>query len=343
MSVLSKALGKKFGNAFNSGNYFGSFGDWAGGGSSGDQSALATMAGVYGSRPIDLQDLNFEAYADPTAFAAREMIDPETLSDSELQALLTNERLGGLYDTQEDVLSKLGDYSESGMSAIDRDRLAQVQNQINQQNRGNQEAIVQNLAQRGLAGSGTELAARLNAQQGSAQAGYLAGSGIASDAAQRAYEALQSQGAYATGLQGQQYGQMSNAAEAQDMINRYNTDMSNTVALQDWQNQQNISNMNTAALNQIKQQNTDLKNQATQYNTTQKPMQQYAMQSNQAQMAQQGMQNQANVAAQNAAGNMGFWGGLIGSGIQGGAYYYGNQPKTKTQKEPYSTNVSYGA
>lgn len=330
----------RIGNAYNLNNYLGSFGNWAGGGSSGDQSALATMAGVYGSRPIDLQNLAFESYAAPTAFTAQKAIDPETLSDTELQALLTNEKLGGLYDTQEDVLSKLGDYSETGMSAIDRDRLAQIQNQINQENRGNQEAIVQNLAQRGLAGSGTELAARLNAQQGSAQAGYLAGSGVASDAAQRAYNALQAQGAYATGLQEQQYGQMSNAAQAQDLINKYNTDMSNQVALQDWQNKQNISNMNNAALNQVSQQNTDLKNQAIQYNTTQKPMQQYAMQSNQAQMAQQGLQNQANIAAQNAASNMGFWGNLLGSGIQGSAYFGANYKKsTEPPKKPATSAI----
>lgn len=337
MSMFSEA----FGNAGNLSNYFGSFGNWAGGGSSGDLSALSTMAGVYGSRPIDLQNLNFETYANPTNFTAQSIYDPETLSDSELRDLLSNERLGDLYGTQEDVLSKLGDYTESGMSAIDQARLAEVQNQINQQNRGNQEAIIQNMAQRGLAGSGSELAARLNAQQGGAQAGYLAGSDIAGQAAQRAYDALQSQGAYASQLQGQQYGQMSNAAQASDMINRYNTEMSNQALTEDYRNKQNISNMNTAALNQIAQQNTDLRNQATQYNVTQKPMQQYAMQSNQAQMAQQGLANQANVAAQNAAGNMNFWGNLLGSGIQGGAYYYGNQPKkTAQQRNP---NAGYGS
>lgn len=328
-----------FGNAGNLNNYFGSFGNYAGGGNSGDLGSLATMAGVYGSTPIQLQDLSFTNYASPTAFTAQQIYNPEKLSDTELKALLNNERLGSLYGTQEDVLSKLGDYTQGGMSAIDKARLAEVQNQINQQNRGNQEAIIQNMAQRGLAGSGSELAARLNSQQGGAQAGYLAGTDIAGQAAQRAYDALQSQGAYASQLQGQQYGQMSNAAQASDMINKYNNEMSNQAMITDYQNKQNISNMNTAAANQVAQQNTELANQARLYNITQKPMQQYAMQSNQAGMAQQGLGNQANISAQNAAGNMSFWGGLLGSGIQGGAYMYGNQPKTKA-KEPAMSATS---
>ncbi len=319
MSVLSEA----FKNAGNLNNYFGSFGNWAGGGNSADQSALATMAGVYGANPIQLQNLDFTDYAAPTSFTAQQIYNPEELSDSELKALLSNERLGGLYSTQEDVLARLGDYTESGMSAIDQARLAEIQNQINQQNRGNQEAIIQNMAQRGLAGSGSELAARLNAQQGSAQAGFLAGSDIAGQAAQRAYDALQSQGAYASQLQGQQYGQMSNAAQAQDLINRYNNENTNQALMEDWRNRQSIANMNTAAANQIAQQNTELANQERLYNTTQKPMNQYAMQSNQASMAQQGLGNQAQISAQNAASNMGFWGGLLGAGIQGGAYWAG--------------------
>jgi hypothetical protein len=328
-----------FGNAGNLNNYFGSFGDWAGGGNSGDLGSLATMAGVYGSTPIQLQNLAFTKYDSPTAFTAQNIYNPDELSDTELKALLSNERLGSLYGTQEDVLSKMGDYTQDGMSAIDKARLAEVQNQINQQNRGNQEAIIQNMAQRGLAGSGSELAARLNSQQGGAQAGYLAGTDIAGQAAQRAYDALQSQGAYASQLQGQQYGQMSNAAQASDMINRYNNEMSNQAKITDYQNRQNISNMNTAATNQVAQQNTELGNQAALYNTTQKPMNQYAMQSNQASMAQQGLGNQANLAAQNAAGNMSFWGGLLGSGIQGGAYMYGNQPKTTAQQRNPNAGV----
>jgi hypothetical protein len=331
----------RIGNSLNLNNYFGSFGDWAGGGNSADQSSLATMAGIYGSRPIELQDLDFTDYAAPTAFTAREIYNPEELSDTELKALLTNERLGGLYSTQEDVLAKLGDYTESGMSAIDKARLAEVQNQINQQNRGNQESIIQNMAQRGLAGSGSELAARLNSQQGSAQAGFLAGSDIAGQAAQRAYDALQSQGAYASQLQGQQYGQMSKAAEAGDMIKRYNNENTNQAMMEDYRNRQSIANMNTAATNQIAQQNTELANQEKLYNITQKPMNQYAMQSNQASMAQQGLGNQAQISAQNAASNMGFWGGLLGSGIQGGAYYYGNKKSpTAQQRNP---NAGYGS
>lgn len=318
-----------FSNAGNLNNYFGSFGDWAGGGASGDLSSYATLAGVYGSRPIDLQDLKFKEYATPETYTSQAIYDPSELSDTELAEVLTNPRLSALYGIQTDVLGGLGEYSKAGMSAIDQARLAEIQNQINQTNRGNQEAIIQNMAQRGLAGSGAELAARLNAQQGASQSGYLAGTQAASDAAQRAFQALQAQGAYAGQMTDQQYQQLSQEAQAQDMINRYNTEMTNQALMQDYATKQRIGEMNTSEKNRIAQANTDLANQATQYNVTQKPMNQYAMQSNQAQMAMQGMGNQANVAAQNAASNLGFFGNLAGATIQGASYYGANKKDEK--------------
>jgi hypothetical protein len=323
MSYLSERIG----DAFNLNNYFGTFSDFGTGGASGDFGSYATIAGIYGSRPIDLQNLQFQQYDAPTAYAAQDIYDPETLSDTELAEVLTNPRLADLYGVQTNVLGGLGEYSKAGMSAIDNARLAEIQNQINMQNKGNQEAILQNMAQRGLAGSGSELAARLNAQQGAAQSGYLAGSQLAGDAAQRAFQALQSQGAYAGQMTNQQYQQLANEAQAQDMINRYNTEMGNQALIQDYQTKQRIGEMNTEQTNRVNQSNKDLINQAIQYNTVQKPMNQYAMQSNQAQMAMQGLGNQANIAAQNAAANQQFWGNLAGSAIQGGAYWAG-QKKT---------------
>lgn len=333
-------LTDRVGNSFNLNNYFGAFGDWAGGGNSEDLGSYATLAGVYGSTPLQLQDLEFAKYADPTAYNivdlnedAAGLYDVTNLSDTELQDLLSNQRLQDIYGTQEDVLSRLGEYATGGMTAIDRARIAEIQNEINQTNRGNQEAILQNMAQRGLAGSGSELAARLNAQQGSAQTGYLAGSQLAGDAAQRAFEALQAQGAYASGLQGQQYGQMANAAQAQDVINRYNTDLSNKQTLDEFQTRQRVGEMNVADINRIREQNTALENQQRQYNVTQKPMNQYAMNSNQAQMAMQGLGNQANIEAQNAQSNMNFWGNLAGSAIQGGSYWAGQAEAAKKDEK----------
>lgn len=323
MSYFSERIG----DAFNLNNYLGTFSDFGTGGASGDFGSYATLAGIYGSRPIDLQNLKFEQYDAPKEYTAQEIYDPETLSDTELAEVLTNPRLADLYGIQTDVLGGLGEYSKQGMSAIDNARLAEIQNQINQQNRGNQEAILQNMAQRGLAGSGSELAARLNAQQGAAQSGYLAGSELAGNAAQRAFQALQSQGAYAGQMTDQQYQQLANEAQAQDMINRYNTEMGNQALIQDYQTKQRIGEMNTEQTNRVNQANKDLTNQAIQYNTVQKPMNQYAMQSNQAQMAMQGLGNQANIAAQNAAANQQFWGNLAGSAIQGGAYWAGQQKK----------------
>lgn len=91
-----------------------------------------------------------------------------------------------------------------------------------QRERGSREAILQGMSQRGMGGSGTELAAALQNQQASADRSALAGTQAAADARQRALQAMSASGEMAGGIRGQDFGEAATKAQARDARNRFN-------------------------------------------------------------------------------------------------------------------------
>lgn len=172
---------------------------------------------------------------------------------------------------QADALRQLSDISnQGGMTAIDKSRMMAINDEMGVANRGAQEAIVQNAQERGVGGSGLELAARLNAQQGAASNAARQGVDVAAAAQQRALEALTQKGNLGGQMRTQDYSQASAKAAAQDAINKFNTQNRQTVAGQNVDrvnagqqfnltNRQNVSNMNTATENDNRLRNADLK------------------------------------------------------------------------------------
>lgn len=312
-----------------------------GGGKANQQADLSTLLGGAGTTPIPLQDLNYTPYdiSQMSRYQAEGIYDPESLSPTELRNILRNEEMRSEQLQARQMLEDIA--TSGGLTAIDRARLAEIQNQVANQERGNREQILQNMAQRGLYGSGMELAAQLQNQQGAAQAASLAGSQVAADAQARAYNAILQSGQMAGDIESTDYNRLAQAAQAQDIINQYNNQNRNAALIQDWQNKQNIKNMNVSAENQIKQQNQALLNQQQYYNTVNKPMAQYGMQSQQAQAIQQGLANQANLSQQQNTNQSNFWSNILGSGIQAGGYMYGKsggsspaQPAQDTLTKP---------
>jgi hypothetical protein len=130
----------------------------------------------------------------------------------------------GILDMQRQALAKVSQIADQGgLTAVDRARLLDIREQQNTQNRGMQEAITQNAAQRGVNGSGLELAQRLLAQQASANQASNAGTQVAADAQTRALQAIQQQSAMAGTMRNQDSAEQQAVANAQDTINRYNT------------------------------------------------------------------------------------------------------------------------
>ena len=328
MSILSKGLNdyqKSVKRNLNQLNPLNALRGMFSGGSANDQSALATLAAAYGTRPIDLQNLQYTPYdiSQMSRYQAEEIYDPEQMTETELRDILGNTAMRTEQLQARQMLEDIA--SSGGMTAIDRARLAETQNQIGSQERGSREQILQNMAQRGLYGSGVELASQLQNQQAASQAASLAGSQIASDAQARAYDAILRGGEMAGNIESVDYNRLAQAAQAQDAINQYNNQNRNAALMQDWQNKQSTRNMNTSSENQLKQQNQSLLNQQQYYNAVNKPMAQYGMQSQQAQAVQQGLANQAGLAQQQNTNQSNFWSNILGSGIQAGGYAYGGK------------------
>ena len=112
---------------------------------------------------------------------------------------------------------------QGGMDTQSRANLAQIQDQLGQQERGQREALLAQQQRQGTIGSGQGLAAQLLAQQQSAGRAGQAGFQQAASADQRALEALIQSGQMAGQMRTQQVGEAERRAAAEDRINRFNT------------------------------------------------------------------------------------------------------------------------
>ena len=145
----------------------------------------------------------------------------ENLSPTELSKIQENPQL---LQAQMGALGKLQDITAGGgLSAADRGRIGQIGREEAIAEKGQRGAIMQNAQARGLGGSGLETASLLNAQQGTANRQANRDIDVENLAQQRALQAIESQGRLSGDIRSQDYTKASNAAQAQDIINRFNT------------------------------------------------------------------------------------------------------------------------
>lgn len=172
---------------------------------------------------------------------------------------------------QMQALNELSQMTEGdGMSAIDEANVANINRQIAQAQRGSRDAIASNMRQRGVQGSGLELAAQLQAQQASADRASQAGMDEAAAAMKRRMAALEAMGQLGGSIRGQDFGEQSQVAQAQDAVSRFNaanrqdvtgrnTDRRNSASESDWQNRQGIANNNVSQRLNIANTNNDIR------------------------------------------------------------------------------------
>jgi hypothetical protein len=111
---------------------------------------------------------------------------------------------------------------QGGLDLQSRVALRDAMDETSAQERGNREAILQNMASMGQGGGGASLAAQLSNQQGAAARNAQVGRGAAADARQRALDALATSGQLAGETRGQDFGEASGKAAARDAINQFN-------------------------------------------------------------------------------------------------------------------------
>jgi hypothetical protein len=285
-------------------------------------SALAQLA----NRPPEIGNITYQEYAKPIDYELAGTLTPEQLQETELRNILRNEQAR---QAQLDVLGEYQDLSQTGLTAVDRAALTDIQNQIATQERGQREAILQNMAQRGLSGSGTELAANLLAGQSASQRASQMGMDQAAQAQQARLQALGNVAQMGQGLEETDFQRAQRQAQASDVINQFNVQNKNLAQASNLATKQDILNRNKAQQNAIAQQNTDLVNQALTQNVINKPLAQYGLQTQYTSGVSGGLQNQAGMQSQQAMNQYNTQAQLLGAGLQTGgtiAGAYANRP-----------------
>lgn len=126
---------------------------------------------------------------------------------------------------QRDALTKLSKASEEGYGVIDRAAINAAMNEANQNERGQREAALARLTP----GSGASIAARLSAQQSSANRANQQALDIAANSRRQALAALAQQGGLASSMRNQSFGEQAQIAGAQDAIEAFNARNANSM------------------------------------------------------------------------------------------------------------------
>lgn len=205
--------------------------------------------------------------------------------------------------------------NQGGMTAEDTAQLRDIQNQAQTAERGSREAITQNMAERGLGGSGVDLASKLANEQGSASRQSQADLDVAAQAQQRKMSALGNIANLGGQMQSQAYGEQANKAGAANQIANFNAANQTNVGLQNTAANNTAQYSNLANKQNIANTNVNTANQQEQYNK-QLPQLNYQNQMGKATAMQGGYNNLSNIAQNNQNKKDAFTGALIGAGAQ---------------------------
>ncbi len=123
-------------------------------------------------------------------------------------------------------LAELRNIAESGFSLQDQANMEEIRRRVAQQERGQREAILQSAQQRGVGGSGLEMASNLMSQQNAADRRALENLMTAARGEERRLGASQAAASLGSQLRGQEFGEARTMDEADRLINQFNAQMS---------------------------------------------------------------------------------------------------------------------
>jgi hypothetical protein len=220
---------------------------FGGGGPSPEEIAAQRIQDAYGELmilPPEQRRIQLE-YLKSVGQITPEMEQEILQQDTQLKGLRMDP---ALKQKQMLALERLSQQGREGLTLEDRAALEQVQRETAQAQRGQEEAILQNMQARGMGGAGSELAARLQASQSSADRASQSGLNIAAQAQQRALQAALSSGKLAGEMGSQEFEQKAKVASAQDLINQFNTGSRQKVQQRniDARNQAQMANLRDA-------------------------------------------------------------------------------------------------
>ena len=142
-----------------------------------------------------------------------------SLGSSELANVSTDPRLRS---AQMQALEQLASMGQTPFTEAEQAQLNQVRRQSAGDEQARQSAILQEMATRGVGGSGAELAARLSSSQAAAERQSTENDQLAIMAQNRMLQALSQSGSLGGQIREQDYGEQSAAAQAADRIAQFN-------------------------------------------------------------------------------------------------------------------------
>lgn len=293
------------------------------------QQALQQLAGIR-IPTIEEQQINLLAPQLAGEYQAIQQQAAQELGPTALSNIQIDPKLR---EAQMKALSSLAELGEGGLNAVDRAMLDQINREQAAQTRANQAGILQNLAARGMAGGGQELALKLAAGQQSADRAAQQGQQLQAMALQRSLDAISKAGQLGGQVRQQEFGEQSEAARAQDVINQFNLQNQQRVLENNLAEQRRAQATNLGERQRIQDMATQLRNQQE---TANKGLIQQQFQ-NQLQRAG-GMASQLNRAGERMAQQAQDTGGMygrIGSAVGSGFANYGQQLREDEQNKQF--------
>lgn len=179
-------------------------------------------------------------------------VDPrkflKDLSETELSKIQSDPILR---EAQMNALSRVQAIADQGgLTAEDRARLADISRRQKVTEQGQRQAIAQNAAQRGIGGSGLELAQKVASQQEQANIAAQQGTDVAAEAQRRQMQAALEAGRLGGDIRSQEFNEAARRDEAQDLINKFNVGAQNEAGLELARQRQRIAEQNVNLANQ---------------------------------------------------------------------------------------------
>jgi hypothetical protein len=280
-----------------------------------DQLAEVQKIAIPEQRLLKLQQLQQQGVFTP------EMVTSAMQQDSQLNQYAEDPQLR---NAELASLQKYQDISSNGgLTAQDKARLQDVQGNMKTAIRGDREAAMMDAQSRGTVGGGAALMASLGAGQAATDTASKQGMQVASDAEQRAMDAIAASGQLGGQMRTQDFSQAQAKAAAQDEINRFNTATRNTTNATNTGAMNSAQQQNLAEQQRIADTNAAQTNQETLYNN-QAGQRTYQDMLEKAGALGNARSAAANAAGQRAASTQQMWGG-IGQGVGYGAAAYGQK------------------
>jgi len=193
-------------------------------------------------------DLEFAEQREGTAFD--DIVVPEGLKDKQLDALNTLNQIA----------------QEGGLTPEDEAELRAIQRQVMGGAEARDASILQNMSERGMGGSGVELASRLAGNQAAQQTQAEMADRQASMAFQRKMEALNRVGDMSGKMRDQEFSEQSDVAKARDIMNQFNVGQRANVQQRNVATQNATQAANLGAKQATADRGVDLRNKQEEYN-----------------------------------------------------------------------------